>query len=141
MSTILQVLLGSAALCLCAVWHIFALSELIFRLRARFENRTWSARGNFPVTVLIFLAILFAHTAQLYFWAGSFWLLGALPAFQDALYFSLVTYTTLGYGDIVVGEGFRVFAAMEAITGVLMFGISTAFLVGYFSEMMRSRLQ
>ena len=64
---------------------------------------------------------------------------GTLPDLADAIYFSLVTYTTLGYGDIVVGSGFRVFAAMAAVTGLLNFGISTAFLVGLIGRLMADR--
>jgi len=55
---------------------------------------------------------------------------GALPDWNTAVYFSLVTYTTLGYGDVVLGPGLRIFAAFSAVTGLLGFGISTAFLVG-----------
>jgi len=54
--------------------------------------------------------------------------------FPESIYFSLVTYAALGYGDVVLGEHFRIFGAMESVTGLLMFGITTAFLVGYFSQ-------
>lgn len=131
-----QIFVGSAMLCICAVWHIYALSELIVRLQVRFGGTRLARRNNFGVTVMIFMAILMAHTVQIYFWAGAYYLMGALSEFPDAIYFSLVTYATLGYGDIVLGKDYRIFGSMEAVTGVLMFGITTAFLVGYFSSMM-----
>lgn len=139
MRTELQLIAGSVMLCTCAVWHIFALSELIARLKARYGSERVYSKSSFRMTTLVFLAILFAHTVQLYLWAGIFWLIGAIPTFSEAIYFSLVTYTTLGYGDIVLGTQFRIFGAMESITGVLMFGITTAFLVGYFGELMRNK--
>jgi len=63
-------------------------------------------------------------------WSSGFVLSGALPDWNTAVYFSLVTYTTLGYGDVILGPGLRIFAAFSAVTGLLGFGISTAFLVG-----------
>lgn len=89
------------------------------------------------MTVYVFLGITGAHTVQLYFWALAFWFADAITEFPTAIYFSLVTYTSLGYGDVVLEENFRIFGAMESITGLLMFGITTAFLVGYYSRIMR----
>jgi len=63
-------------------------------------------------------------------WSSGFVLSGALPDWNTAVYFSLVTYTTLGYGDVILGPAMRIFAAFSAVTGLLGFGISTAFLVG-----------
>jgi len=134
-----QILLGSVFLCVCAIWHIFAVTELIRRLRKRFGGEHDDYNTSFYVTVYVFLGIVGAHTVQLYLWALAYWLSGAIADFPTAIYFSLVTYTALGYGDVVLGENFRIFGAMESITGLLMFGITTAFLVGYFSILMRKR--
>ena len=57
-----------------------------------------------------------------------------------ALYFSLVTFTTLGYGDIVLGEGLRIFGAFASVTGLLAFGLSTAFLVALMTRMFEEHL-
>ena len=46
----------------------------------------------------------------------------------EAIYFAIATYTTVGYGDITVGSEFRIFAVMAAATGLLSFGLSTAYL-------------
>ena len=54
----------------------------------------------------------------------------SFESWNTAVYFSIATYTTLGYGDVVLDEGHRIFAAFGAMTGMLAFGISTAFLVG-----------
>ena len=69
------------------------------------------------------------HTIQVWLWAVAFVWGGALPTLSDAVYFSIVTYTTLGYGDITIGPESRIFGAMSAVTGLLNFGLSTAFLV------------
>ncbi len=87
------------------------------------------------LTVSIAVVIL-AHTIQVWTWAFSFVALGAIDEFGRAIYFSLVTYTTVGYGDVTVGPKFRVFGAMASVTGLLNFGLSTAFLVGLFTRML-----
>ncbi len=137
MGVLAQIFLASGILCLCATWHIFILIELVKRIKSYAEKPQLQSNKYFKLTILIFLGILFSHVVQFYFWAGSYWALGALPDFADSLYFSMVTYTTLGYGDIVLGSDLRIFAAIESVTGVLVFGISTAFLVGYFSELLK----
>ena len=54
-------------------------------------------------------------------------LAGAMPDVAAALYFSAVTYTTTGYGDLVLPEGWRLVGGVEALTGILMCGLSTGF--------------
>jgi voltage-gated potassium channel Kch len=52
-----------------------------------------------------------------------------LPSFEEALYFSTVTFTTVGYGDIVPGREWRQLATFEAINGWLIFGWTTALII------------
>ena len=54
--------------------------------------------------------------------------LGAVPHFEIAAYFSMVTYRTVGYGDVVLPTGWYILAGMDGRTGILMAGWSTAFL-------------
>ena len=58
---------------------------------------------------------------------------------QSALYFSAVTYTTTGYGDIVLPEDWRLVGAIEALTGILMCGWSTGFFFAIVSRMYGDR--
>ncbi|MEO1067154.1 MAG: ion channel [Pseudomonadota bacterium] len=85
--------------------------------------------------VAVFAFVVLAHTLQVWLWAVCFVWLGALAFLEEAIYFSLVTYTTVGYGDVTVGSDFRIFAAMASVTGLLTFGLSTAFLVTFFERM------
>jgi len=59
-------------------------------------------------------------------WASVYLAFGALKGLEQALYFSLVTFTTLGYGEIVLDERWRLLASFEAANGIIMFGWSTA---------------
>ena len=57
-------------------------------------------------------------------------LMDSFGTIEEALYFALASFTTLGYGDVLLGEHTRIFGAFSAVTGMLTFGVSTAFLVG-----------
>jgi len=82
-------------------------------------------------TVLAALVLLMSLAAFLEsaLWAGFYRMVGALPTLGDAFYFSLVTFTTLGYGDLTLDEEWRLLAAFEAANGIIMFGWTTAIIV------------
>jgi voltage-gated potassium channel Kch len=52
-----------------------------------------------------------------------------VPGFERALYFSIVTYTTLGYGDIVLDENWRLLSSFQAANGIIIFGWTTAVII------------
>lgn len=75
--------------------------------------------------LLLSLALLLAS----FIWAFAFMVLGAVNDFWQGVYFSIVTLTTLGYGDLVPPEGAELVAAFCAIAGLFLVGLSTAFVV------------
>ena len=131
MTTTMQILLGSALLTTCALIHVGIVSSAIpflkrTALRIIHEGQTFGRAIVLGISVLVILA---AHTVQVWTWAIVFMLSAAISDFPTSFYFSMVTYTSLGYGDLVLGEGMRIFATFAAVTGMLTFGISTAFLI------------
>lgn len=83
--------------------------------------------------LLIFTAffLLLLHFIQSVIWAFTYYLLPGITEFETlekAIYFSLVTFTTLGYGDITISSTNRILAGFEAINGILLIGWSTAFM-------------
>ncbi len=77
---------------------------------------------------LVFLMSLAAFVESAV-WAGFYTAVGALPTFEESLYFSLVTFTTLGYGDVTLSQEWRMLGAFQAANGILMFGWTTALIV------------
>lgn len=69
--------------------------------------------------------LTFSHMFQVWIWAFSYWLVGALPE-KDAYYFAFESFTTVGYGDLVPVERWRVLGPVTAANGMLLFGASTA---------------
>ena len=87
-----------------------------------------------PLIIAAFVAILLGHTLQVWVWALVLKATGAIGSLEEAVYFALVTSTTLGYGDITLERRWRVFGAMAAVNGLLTFGLSTAFLIEVFTR-------
>ena len=84
-------------------------------------------------------AVVLLHFAQIALWAFFYAWQRAMPDFASALYFSAVTYTTTGYGDLVLAREWRLVGAVEALTGILMCGWSTAFFVAVVGRSLRSQ--
>lgn len=93
-------------------------------------------KSDFRRIIYVLMALLASHTVQVYMWAITFWLGGILESLEASIYFALVSYTTLGYGDITLGPAFRIYGAMSSVVGVFTIGMSTAFLVSFFQGLM-----
>ena len=73
---------------------------------------------------LLMTVLFIGNLLQAAIWAVLFRIIGEFPDFQQAFYHSLVNFASLGYGDIVMSETWRLLGALEASNGVLMFGVS-----------------
>ena len=87
------------------------------------------------------LWVLAVITAGVWIWALAYRMLGALPDLETAVYFSLVSFTTLGFGDVILPEGWRLLAGMEAANGFLSFGLLTALLVEALRQVRLSQIE
>lgn len=142
MSLFGQLLWGTAVLSICAIIHVSMVAgsiPILIKAANTADDRFPKLKVAFLVG-LAFAMIVAAHTVQIWVWAFSFVAMSALPDIETAAYFSLVTYTTLGYGDLVLGENLRIFSAFAAVTGLLTFGVSTAFLVGLVARVLPKSL-
>ncbi len=126
-----ELVCGTLLLVLCAMIHVgcVAASLPVFgHLRLRFTKMA-SAPLNAMLLGFVLLVVVAAHTIEIWIWAASLFALAAFETFEPAFYFAMISYTTLGYGDELLPSGLRIFGSFAAVTGMLMFGISTAFLV------------
>lgn len=90
------------------------------------------------------VALLLIHITEVLLWAASYTLLvdgGQFARFEDAVYFSTVTFTGLGYGDIVLTGTWRMLSACQAMTGLLVFGWSTALLFTVVQRIWQNKYQ
>jgi hypothetical protein len=92
------------------------------------------------VVAAVVLLLCYATLAEAAVWAGFYLFIGAIPDLEEALYFSTVTFTTLGYGDITLDKEWRLMSAMESANGVIILGWTTALVVALLQRLMRDRL-
>ncbi|QPB21262.1 potassium channel family protein [Rhizobium sp. 007] len=75
---------------------------------------------------ILMVMLMVGNIVQVAFWALLYSLLGAFEDFETAVYFSGVTFTSLGYGDVVLDGRIRLLGPLQAANGLMMFGITTA---------------
>jgi hypothetical protein len=85
-----------------------------------------SAGGKAGVIILVVLWFFFSIVLMCWGWALLFLGLGALATLEEALYFATVTFTTLGYGDVVLGPDWRLLGAFASANGTIIIGWTTA---------------
>ena len=101
----------------------------LLRHRGRAFRRKASTMGQ-GVGILIVVFSLFAlHSVQIWLYAFAYMLLGELHQVETALYFSTSTFTTVGFGDVILSHNWRMLGVAESMNGFLLISWSTAFLV------------
>lgn len=114
-------------------------STVLAKLGGRFAHRAnWFFLSVMTLTTVMFLVL--NHTIQVWIWAIAWIHSDVFTDWNMSLYFSMVTYATVGYGDVVLGEGARIFGTFAGVTGILAFGISTAFLVAVITRILPSHV-
>ena len=126
-----QIGFGSLILSSCVVVHvaILGVGTDFLQVFGLFGPAAQSYRHWITLLLSACGVVLLGQTAQVWIWALILRARGALDDMGEAVYFALVTTTTLGYGDVVLDRRFRVLGAMAAVSGLITYGLSTAFLV------------
>ena len=108
-----------------ALW----LNSLGKRIAKRYQMKQPTRLFSSILTTSCVLILL--HVLEAFLWALLFMVLpaqGGLDSFHEALYFSMVTFTTLGYGDFTLNADWRLLAGVEGMVGIVVFGLTTALL-------------
>jgi len=91
--------------------------------------------------IAAFSAIIILHMIEIAIWAAFYFGNSLFSDFETALYFSTTSYTTIGFGDVVLPRAWRMLGGIEGVTGVLLCGLSTAFVFAIVNAMFQMRLQ
>jgi hypothetical protein len=136
-------LLAGAALLLASLLSYAMAMSLIVRVVARLIQAGYTGLGfwkNLTIVALVLLITAAAHLTQIALWAVTFLLCGDVSGVESAFYFSAQNYTALGYGDVLLSDRWRLLGPIEAINGLLFFGLSTALLFAIVSHLIANRL-
>jgi len=121
-----RLVVACSLMALCVIIHAGGLASAIRFLR-RFPEPLHGFWSSTRLFVFIAVWMVLLHLLEIAAWATVYAYNGAMPDLQSALYFSAVTYTTTGYGDLVLPVAWRLDGGVEALTGILMCGWSTGF--------------
>lgn len=129
--------LATVMVVLTVVVHFVGLLVLlrILRYRGHRFRAQESILGQCILIIMVVLGIFAIHTLEIWLYALIFFSIGAIGDFDSALYFSTVTFASLGYGDIVLESDWRLFGAIEAVNGLILLAWSTAFLIALMSRL------
>ena len=124
-------LIGAVLIAITVAIHALGTAFLVKYLANTFLDRTghWGSRRVLTALMLAALVLVFLHSLEIIVWAGAYKAIvpsGELADFEAAVYFSFVTFTTLGYGDITLTDGYRLLSGIQALNGILLVGWSTA---------------
>jgi hypothetical protein len=126
----LNLVVGTVVISLTVLINTFgliAVTHAMKHLAARI--RMHGRRSRVVAMISVVMGLFAVMTAEVWLWAGVYLKLGVLPDFETALYFSTITFSTVGYGDVVPAHDWRVLAALEGVNGFLLIGWSTAYLI------------
>ena len=115
-----------------------ALFRALLKSHAQLPQRFW------PLTRLLIgvtWALMLIHLVEIAVWALFYLWSGCLPDAESAFYFSGVTYATVGYGDLVLPQPWRMLGPVEGLTGILMCGLSTGFFFALVSRLVGAKFK
>jgi len=107
---------------------LLSVTRLMKSVRRWFRLHRHEA-GRTAAMIATVLALFVVHSVEIWAWALTYLGLGALSDIDSAVYFSLTTFATIGYGDLVLDQQWRLLSALEGISGLILIGWSTAYLV------------
>lgn len=138
-----QIALGTGLLLVNVI--IVALAAFLLEVAFRRLHPWVIASPQRPKLLLLLIGVclwvLALITTGVWIWATALWSLGAFATLEEAVYYSLVAFTTLGLGDVVAPQDWRILSVMAAVNGFLSFGLLTALLVEALRQVRLAQLE
>lgn len=125
---IVSIATGCLLMVLTTAVHAAAMSLLLWWLRW-IQAERWGSRSAVTRVTLVCTAVIvlfLASIIEVSIWTATYLAVGAISGLEPALYFSMVTFTSLGYGDVILPHTWRLLGSFEAANGIIMFGWTTA---------------
>jgi hypothetical protein len=110
--------------------------QYLFKIVSKTKDSNFSKGRTTYIISMVMTMLFIGHVVQVAIWAVLFMALGEFSDFSIAFYHSMVNFASLGYGDIVMHEEWRLLGAIEASNGVLMFGLSAGAMLSIMSYLL-----
>ena len=120
-----EILIAAGLVVVTVVIHAVGFSVLLRALMRSHALQKSGFRRIYPLLVALTCWLILIHSVEICVWGSFYFWQGCLPDAESSFYFSGVTYATVGYGELVLPKPWRMLAPLEALTGTLMFGLST----------------
>jgi hypothetical protein len=117
-----------AATVLIHFWGLLGLTGVLRHGGGRLRLHEGAYRQATLILIVVF-GVFVLHTIEIWLYAGLYRALGETGSFEEALYFSTATFTTVGFGDVVLTPRWRLLSAIEGANGMILMAWSTAFLL------------
>jgi voltage-gated potassium channel len=138
-----ELLVAFSIVAVCLVLHVSSIvfiADWMLDQRDKRKDRMGTI-GYMGLLIAAFSAIIMLHMIEIAIWAAFYFGNSLFLDFETALYFSTTSYTTIGFGDVVLPRAWRMLGGIEGVTGVLLCGLSTAFVFAIVNSMFQMRLQ
>jgi hypothetical protein len=137
----LLVAFGIVAVCLLLhVVTIVFLADWILDQRDK-RKQQMGMLGYIIILIVSSSVIIILHMAEILIWAVLYFARSLFPNFETSLYFSITCYSTVGFGDVLLPPAWRMLGGIEAVNGVLLCGLSTAFVFAIVNAMVQMRVE
>ena len=136
-----QSLLALVLASMTVVLHAVGTVQVVIPATGAWSSRSDSQKQPRPIWTLTRLVsmLLGLHLIEMAVWAAAYTVAGVFPDFETSLYYSLKSYTTVGYGDVLPAPTWRLLGPIEAAVGILMLGWSTSIIVAAVQRIYNSR--
>ena len=122
-----QFLVGGGVSVINIAIHALVMTTVVRVARVRGgQNKSHSSVLLMVVMIPTVLILMITHTFEVLVWSSAYSMVNAASAGVDLIYFAFVNYTTLGYGDVLPVERWRLLGPITAMNGIVLFGWSTA---------------
>lgn len=137
-----ELLIAFGIVAICVVIHVGGIATFAQFLIDRFPLESLNTiKRQGLILMLVFAVVITLHLIETGIWATFYYLYGLFETYEIALYFSLGTYSTIGYGDVVLPGRWRLLGGIEGISGVLLCGLSGAFIFAVVNALFQTRMQ
>ncbi len=128
---LVELVIGATMIAITVITQAFVLDFIIHKVKILERSgtllRLGALRKSITLSVVV-LGVFCSLIAAMWLWAGLYIFLQVFSDVETALYFSIVSFTTVGFGDVVPSAEWRLLGSIESANGFLLFGWSTAFI-------------